>query len=154
VQRFKQEHNDYDAIMLEALADRLAEAFTELVHRRMRAEWGFADPSSMTIKELHREKYKGIRPAYGYPACPDHTEKKKLFSLLDAENLAGISLTESYAMEPAASVSGIVFSHPESRYFAVGKIGEDQIIDYTRRKGMEKQEVEKWLAPNLAYTPK
>ncbi len=152
VQRFKQENNDYDAIMLEALADRLAEAFTELVHERMRKEWGFPDPEGMTIKDIHREKYRSIRPAYGYPACPDHTEKRKLFDLLDAEALAGISLTESSAMEPAASVSGIVFSHSESRYFAVGKIGEDQVESYARRKGMEKREVEKWLASNLAYT--
>ncbi len=152
VNHFKQEHNDYDAIMLEALADRLAEAFTELVHQRMRKEWGFPDDASLTIKDLHREKYRGIRPAYGYPACPDHTEKRKLFDLLLAENLAGVALTESFAIYPAASVSGIVLSHPRSRYFVVGKIGEDQITSYAKRKGMQKGDVERWLAGNLVYT--
>jgi len=143
-------HDDYGAIMLKALADRLAEAFTELLHRRVRREfWGYAKDETLGNDALIAEQYRGIRPAPGYPACPDHTEKGPLFELLRAERI-GMRLTESYAMYPAASVSGFYFSHPESQYFAVGKIGRDQLEDYARRKGIAVAEAERWLAPNLA----
>ncbi len=151
VGRFQKDHDDYNSIMTKALADRLAEALAEKVHRDLRREW-YAKDESLSNEELIAEKYRGIRPAPGYPACPDHTEKRTLFTLLGAENL-GIHLTESYAMTPAASVSGLYFAHPESRYFAVGKIGRDQVEDYARRKGMTVEEIERWLAPNLAYEP-
>jgi 5-methyltetrahydrofolate--homocysteine methyltransferase len=150
---FEKQHDDYSSIMLKALADRLAEAFTELLHARVRKEfWAYAKDERLTSSELIAEKYRGIRPAPGYPACPDHTEKGPLFDLLRAE-AAGIRLTESYAMYPASSVSGFYFSHPESRYFAVGKIARDQVADYARRKAMPLSEVERWLAPNLGYEP-
>jgi 5-methyltetrahydrofolate--homocysteine methyltransferase len=148
---FEKELNDYDAILVKALADRLAEAFTELLHQKARREW-YAKDEHLTSDELTAEAYRGIRPAFGYPACPDHTEKKKLFALLDAGK-AGIELTESYAMLPAASVSGIYLGHPEARYFNVGRVGRDQIEDYARRKGMTVTELERWLAPNLGYEP-
>ena len=151
VRVFEAGHDDYSAIMLKALADRLAEAFTELLHRRVRREfWGYAADENLAAAELIAEKYRGIRPAPGYPACPDHTEKAPLFDLLDAPQ-AGITLTESYAMLPAASVSGFYLSHPEARYFAVDKIGEDQAADYARRKALALEQTERWLAPNLAY---
>jgi 5-methyltetrahydrofolate--homocysteine methyltransferase len=151
VRAFEAKHDDYSAIMFQALADRLAEAFTELLHQRVRREfWGYAPDESLAAAELLAEKYRGIRPAPGYPACPDHTEKGPLFDLLDAPQ-AGITLTESFAMLPAASVSGFYLSHPEARYFAVDKIGEDQAADYARRKALALEQTERWLAPNLAY---
>jgi 5-methyltetrahydrofolate--homocysteine methyltransferase len=134
------------------LADRLAEAFAEHLHQRVRREfWGYAPDERLSSSELIAEAYRGIRPAPGYPACPDHTSKGPLFALLDAERNAGMRLTESYAMWPAAAVSGFYLSHPESTYFAVGKIGRDQLEDYARRSGMSVAEAEKWLAPYLAY---
>jgi 5-methyltetrahydrofolate--homocysteine methyltransferase len=151
VRAFEAKHDDYSAIMLQALADRLAEAFTELLHERVRKEyWGYAPQEKLSNDDLLAEKYRGIRPAPGYPACPDHTEKGALFGLLEASE-AGMELTESYAMLPAASVSGFYLSHPESRYFAVDKIGEDQAADYARRKALALEQTERWLAPNLAY---
>jgi 5-methyltetrahydrofolate--homocysteine methyltransferase len=151
VKAFEAKHDDYNAIMVKALADRLAEAFTELLHQRVRREfWGYAADESLAAAELIAEKYRGIRPAPGYPACPDHTEKAPLFELLEAPQ-AGITLTESYAMLPASSVSGFYLSHPEARYFAVDKIGEDQAADYARRKALALEQTERWLAPNLAY---
>jgi 5-methyltetrahydrofolate--homocysteine methyltransferase len=153
VQQFEREHDDYSAIMTKALADRLAEALAELAHQRARQAWGFGQNENLSLEDLIRERYRGIRPAAGYPACPDHTEKGTLFKLLRAEDQIGVRLTETFAMLPAASVSGLYFSHPESRYFAVGKIGRDQVADYQRRKGMDRASVERWLAPNLAYDP-
>ena len=150
---FRAKHDDYSAIMAEALADRLAEAFAEWLHARVRAEWGYGQEGSLASADLIAERYRGIRPAAGYPACPDHTEKGTLWELLDVERNAGISLTESFAMWPASSVSGLYFAHPEARYFAVGKIGRDQVEDYARRKGMTVSDVERWLAPNLGYEP-
>jgi len=153
--RLKAENNDYDAILVQSLADRLAEAMAEWLHARVRREfWGYAPDEELDAQAVVEEKYRGIRPAPGYPACPDHTEKRTLFKLLDAEKLTGLRLTESCAMWPAAAVSGLYFAHPEARYFGVGRIGRDQVEDYARRKGMTPSEVETWLAPNLAYTPK
>jgi 5-methyltetrahydrofolate--homocysteine methyltransferase len=138
--------------MVKALADRLAEALAERLHERVRKEfWGFARNESLDNGSLIREEYQGIRPAPGYPACPDHTEKRTLFDLLQAETNAGIRLTESFAMLPAASVSGYYFWRPEARYFGLGRIGRDQVEDYAKRKGWTVQEVERWLAPNLGY---
>ncbi|MEQ1795764.1 MAG: methionine synthase [Nitrospira sp.] len=151
--RFDQDHDDYNSIMAKALADRLAEAFAEFLHKRVREEWGYGKQESLSTEELIREKYRGIRPAPGYPACPDHTEKRLLFDLLQVERTAAITLTESYAMLPAAAVSGFYFSHPEAKYFAVGKIGKDQVEDYARRKGMDLRTMERWLSPNLNYEP-
>ncbi len=153
-ERFKADKDDYNAILLSALADRLAEAFAEAMHARVRKEfWGYAPDEDLTTEDLIAEKYRGIRPAPGYPAQPDHTEKATLFDLLDAEKNAGIKLTESYAMWPGSSVSGLYFSHPESRYFGVGKIERDQAEDYARRKGWTLDEAERWLAPILNYDP-
>ncbi len=149
VARFEREHDDYRAILAKALADRLAEAFAELLHRRARADLGFGAEENLTIEDLIKERYRGIRPAPGYPACPDHSEKRILFDLLDVENVAGIRLTESFAMAPAAAVCGYYFSHPESRYFTVGRIGRDQAEAYAERKGVALSEVERWLAPIL-----
>ncbi|HVZ36182.1 MAG TPA: vitamin B12 dependent-methionine synthase activation domain-containing protein, partial [Polyangiaceae bacterium] len=151
--RYKAEHDDYNAIMTEALADRLAEAFAEYLHQRARIEWGYGRDEGLTPEDLIHEKYRGIRPAAGYPACPDHTEKGTLWRLLDVEAKAGIKLTESYAMWPGASVSGLYFAHPKSHYFTLGKIDRDQVEDYHARKGMTRAEVERWLAPNLNYDP-
>ena len=138
--------------MLKALADRLAEACTELLHLRIRKEfWAYAPDESLNLDDLLLEKYKGIRPAHGYPACPDHTEKEQLFKLLEAEANTGIQLTDSFSMYPAASVSGLIFANPESKYFFVGKIGKDQVEDYAKRKGIGIPEVESWLASNLNY---
>jgi len=148
---FQAEHDDYSAIMTKALADRLAEAFAEYLHHEARRAWGFGAEERLTKEDLIRERYRGIRPAPGYPASPDHVEKRTLFHLLAAEKNAGIRLTESFAMHPGASVSGLYFSHPESRYFAVGKIERDQAADYAGRKGESLEEVEKWLSPNLNY---
>ncbi|MBP87503.1 MAG: methionine synthase [Planctomycetaceae bacterium] len=145
--------DDYNSIMVKALADRLAEAFAELLHKRARTDWGYGQAESLSNEELINEKYRGIRPAPGYPACPDHTEKQMLFNLLSAEETAGVSLTESFAMLPAASVSGLYFAHPEARYFTVDRITKDQVKDYARRKGMTIEEVERWLSPNLGYNP-
>ncbi len=154
VAAFEANHDDYNSILLKALADRLAEAFTELLHRRTRVEfWGYATDESLDVDALVDEKYRGIRPAPGYPACPDHTEKGALFDLLDAPGVAGITLTESYAMLPTAAVSGFYFSHPGSQYFATGKIDKDQVVEYAARKGMSLAETERWLAPVLAYEP-
>jgi 5-methyltetrahydrofolate--homocysteine methyltransferase len=153
VMKYKAENDDYNAIMAEALADRLAEAFAECLHKRVREEWGFGKGESLSHDELIAEKYRGIRPAAGYPACPDHTEKGTLWHLLDAEANAGIKLTESYAMWPGSSVSGLYFAHPKSQYFTLGKIDRDQVTDYAERKGMTVQEVERWLGPNLGYDP-
>jgi len=152
-QRFEQEHDDYNSIMVKALADRFAEAFAEWLHREGRREWGYGQDEQLTNQELIQEKYRGIRPAPGYPACPDHTEKQQLFDLLQVEKTIGIQLTESYAMYPAASVSGLYFSHPQAKYFSVGKLNEDQIQDYAKRKDMEQKVVERWLSPNLGYDP-
>ena len=149
VDEFERDLDDYRSILAKALADRLAEAFAEYLHKRARVEWGYGASEQLSNEELIREKYRGIRPAPGYPACPDHTEKRLLFDLLQAEKQAGITLTESFAMLPAASVSGHYFAHPEARYFAVGKIGRDQVEDYARRKGMDLRTVERWLSPNL-----
>jgi 5-methyltetrahydrofolate--homocysteine methyltransferase len=146
---FKRHHDDYSAIMTKALADRLAEAFAEYLHREARVAWGFGRDEKLSNADLIRERYRGIRPAAGYPACPDHAEKRTLFDLLDVENTTGIKLTESFAMHPAASVSGLYFSHPDSKYFGVGQIGRDQVIDYATRRGETVSEVEKRLAPNL-----
>lgn len=153
VKKFKADHDDYNAIMAEALADRLAEAFAEYLHKRVRDEWGFGKTEGLSSEDMIAEQYRGIRPAAGYPACPDHTEKKTLWQLLDAEKNTGIKLTESYAMWPGSSVSGLYFSHPESKYFAVSKIDRDQVLDYHLRKGMTVQEVERWLGPYLNYNP-
>jgi len=148
---FKAQQDDYKEIMAKALADRLAEAMAECFHEKVRKEWwGYAKDEQLETAQLIDEVYDGIRPAPGYPACPDHTEKKTVFELL-APGKAGIQLTESYAMLPASSVSGYYFSHPKSTYFGLGKIGKDQVEDYAKRKKMTVEEVEKWLAPNLAY---
>lgn len=150
--QYEKQHDDYNSIMVKALADRLAEAFAELMHEKVRREyWGHAADEHLSNEDLIAEHYEGIRPAPGYPACPDHTEKKRLFELLDAEKQIGIKLTESYAMYPASAVSGFYFSHPESTYFALGKIGKDQVADYANRKGMEFEEIERWLSPVLNY---
>ena len=148
---FAADHDDYNAILTKALADRLAEAFAEFLHREARIAWGFGGDEKLSQEELLRENYRGIRPAAGYPASPDHTEKSTLFQLLDAEKATGIALTESYAMHPGASVSGLYFSHPDSKYFGVGKIGDDQAHDYAARKEVGVDFVRKWLAPNLDY---
>jgi 5-methyltetrahydrofolate--homocysteine methyltransferase len=154
VERFQADHDDYNAILLKALADRLAEAFAEYLHRRVRREiWGYAADEPLDNESLIAERYRGIRPAPGYPACPDHTEKRTLFDLLDAGANAGMTLTGSCAMYPAAAVSGYYFSHPDSRYFVVGRLGRDQVEDYAARKGVPLDEAERWLAPNLDYTP-
>ena len=139
--------------MTKALADRLAEAFAEYLHERVRREWGYGLKEHLTKEDLIQEKYRGIRPAAGYPACPDHTEKAILFELLQAERNTGIQLTESFAMWPGASVSGLYFAHPEAKYFGVGKIDRDQVLDYQVRKGMPLEELERWLGPNLNYLP-
>ena len=148
-EEFKRQHDDYSAIMTKALADRLAEAFAEYLHKEARIAWGFGRDEQLSNADLIREKYRGIRPAAGYPACPDHAEKRTLFDLLDAENNTGIKLTESFAMHPGASVSGLYFSHPDSKYFGVGQIGRDQAVDYATRRSEAVPAVEKRLAPNL-----
>jgi 5-methyltetrahydrofolate--homocysteine methyltransferase len=151
--RFRAEHDDYNAIMAEALADRLAEAFAECLHKRVRDEWGYGREEGLSNAELIQEKYRGIRPAAGYPACPDHTEKGPLWRLLDVQANTGMLITESFAMWPGSSVSGLYFAHPESRYFSLGKIDRDQVADYHERKGMSVAEVERWLGPYLNYDP-
>jgi 5-methyltetrahydrofolate--homocysteine methyltransferase len=151
--RFRADNDDYNAIMAEALADRLAEAFAECLHKRVRDEWGYGREEGLAPADLIAEKYRGIRPAPGYPACPDHTEKGTIWDLLDVQENTGILITESFAMWPGSSVSGIYFAHPQSRYFSLGKIDRDQISDYHERKGMSVAEVERWLGPNLNYDP-
>jgi len=152
VEKYERDHDDYRAIMVKALADRLAEAFAEFLHRQAREDWGYGRNEGLSPEDLIAEKYRGIRPAFGYPACPDHTEKARLFDLLGARAV-GLDLTETFAMTPAASVSGLFFSHPKARYFAVGRIGRDQVEDYAARKDMPVEAIERWLAPNLAYDP-
>jgi 5-methyltetrahydrofolate--homocysteine methyltransferase len=149
--RFEAEHDDYRSIIAKALADRLAEAFAEYLHEVARREW-YEHGGKLTNEQLIAERFRGIRPAFGYPACPDHSEKRKLFDLLGAEDV-GITLTDSFAMIPGASVSGIYLGHPEARYFSVGRVGRDQVEDYAARKGEPFAEVERWLRPNLAYEP-
>jgi len=152
VAEFLKDHDDYNSIMTKALADRLAEAFAEKMHELVRKEyWGYAKDEHLDNNELIKESYRGIRPAPGYPACPEHTEKITLFNLLQAEENAKMELTDSLAMTPAASVSGFYFAHPQSRYFGLGKIGKDQVEDYARRKGMSFEEAERWLGSNLNY---
>ena len=152
--RFEADHDDYNAILLKALADRFAEALAERLHERVRKEfWGYAADEALSNDSLIDEGYRGIRPAPGYPACPEHSEKVTLFRLLDAENKAGLQLTESYAMYPAAAVSGYYFSHPGSQYFVVGRVNKEQVEDYARRKGVSLAQAERWLASNLDYDP-
>ena len=154
IARFEADHDDYNSILLKALADRLAEAFAERLHERVRKEfWGYQPEEALSSSDLIRERYQGIRPAAGYPACPDHTEKDLIWDLLDVENRIGLQLTESRAMVPTAAVSGLYFAHPESRYFGLGRIYQDQVEDYARRKGLSRREMERWLAPNLGYEP-
>jgi len=150
---FRAKNDDYNAIMAEAIADRLAEAFAECLHKRVREEWGYESKENLSIEDLVHEKYRGIRPAAGYPACPDHTEKGTLWQLLDVEAKTGIKITESFAMWPGSSVSGLYLAHPGSRYFVLGKIDRDQVVDYAARKSMTIAEVERWLGPNLNYDP-
>jgi 5-methyltetrahydrofolate--homocysteine methyltransferase len=149
VAKYEAQHDDVNSIMVKALADRLAEALAEKLHTQAREDWTYGCDEQLNNTDLIAEKYRGIRPAHGYPACPDHTEKRSLFELLDAETNAGIELTENFAMMPAASVSGLYFAHPEARYFAVNRIGRDQLESYAARKGMSLAEAERWLAPNL-----
>jgi 5-methyltetrahydrofolate--homocysteine methyltransferase len=149
--QFRAAHDDYNAIMAEAVADRLAEAFAECLHKRVRDQWGYGRAETFTPADLIQEQYRGIRPAAGYPACPDHTEKGTLWRVLDVEAATGMTLTESFAMWPGSSVSGLYFAHPEARYFTLGKIGRDQVADYAARKGLTVAEVERWLGPNLDY---
>jgi 5-methyltetrahydrofolate--homocysteine methyltransferase len=151
--RYRAENDDYNAIMAEALADRLAEAFAECLHKRVRDEWGYGREEGLSPADLIQERYRGIRPAAGYPACPDHTEKGTLWRLLDVQANTGMQITESFAMWPGSSVSGLYFAHPESRYFSLGKIDRDQVADYHARKGMSMAEVERWLGQNLNYDP-
>ncbi|MFN6088148.1 MAG: vitamin B12 dependent-methionine synthase activation domain-containing protein, partial [Cyclobacteriaceae bacterium] len=152
VDEARAKQDDYAEIMAKALADRLAEAFAELLHAKVRKEyWGYAANENLTTEEMIKESYQGIRPAPGYPACPDHTEKRTIFELLEAEKEVGITLTESFAMFPTAAVSGYYFSHSESKYFGLGKIEKDQVAEYAQRKGMSLEEMERWLSPNLAY---
>ncbi|MCH2596729.1 MAG: methionine synthase, partial [Pirellulales bacterium] len=151
--KFDKEHDDYNSIMTKALADRLAEAFAECLHARARSEWGYERNGEFTNEEFIAEKYRGIRPAPGYPAQPDHTEKRTLFELLDVEKHTGIRLTESFAMLPAASVSGLYFAHPEARYFSVDRLTREQVEDYAHRKHMSVAEIERWLSANLGYDP-
>ncbi len=150
---FRAKNDDYNAIMAEAIADRLAEAFAECLHKKVREEWGYGRKEGLSNADLIEEKYRGIRPAAGYPACPDHTEKGPLWNLLDVQKNTGMLITESFAMWPGSSVSGLYFAHPESRYFSLGKIDRDQVEDYAERKGMSVKEVERWLGPNLNYDP-
>jgi 5-methyltetrahydrofolate--homocysteine methyltransferase len=155
VARFEKAHDDYSAIMLKALADRLAEALAEYLHERTRKEfWAYAGDEQLSNEKLIAEAYRGIRPAPGYPACPDHSEKAKLWALLDVEAAIGLRLTESFAMYPTAAVSGFYFSHPDAKYFAVGKVGRDQVESYAERQGIGLEKAEKYLAPNLGYDPR
>jgi 5-methyltetrahydrofolate--homocysteine methyltransferase len=152
-ERFDKEHDQYNSIMAKALADRLAEAFAECLHKRVRAEWGYGKDEKLTKEDLIAEKYRGIRPAPGYPSQPDHTEKPLIFDLLHVSDTTGIILTESFAMYPAASVCGLYFAHKDAHYFAVSSIGKDQVESYAARKGMKVSEIERWLSPILGYDP-
>jgi 5-methyltetrahydrofolate--homocysteine methyltransferase len=152
VRRFEAEHDDYSAIIVKALADRLAEAFAEYLHAQARRDFGYGRGEQLTNDDLIAEKYRGIRPAFGYPACPDHSEKERLFDLLDAQRI-GMNLTETCAMTPAASVSGLYFAHPQSKYFVIQRVGPDQVEDYARRKGISVADAERALRPVLAYEP-
>ena len=152
-EKFKAEHDDYSAILAEAIADRLAEAFAEALHKQVRDEWGYGRTEHLSNDQMIHEEYRGIRPAPGYPACPDHTEKGIIWRLLDVHGNTGMEITESFAMWPGSSVSGIYFAHPESRFFSLGKIGRDQVTDYAKRKQMTQAEAERWLGPNLGYDP-
>jgi 5-methyltetrahydrofolate--homocysteine methyltransferase len=152
VRRFEAEHDDYSAIIVKALADRLAEAFAEYLHARARRDFGYGLTEQLTNDDLIAEKYRGIRPAFGYPACPDHTEKRRLFDLLGAHRI-GMELTETCAMIPAASVSGLYFAHPQAKYFVIQRVGLDQVEDYARRKGVGVADIERALRPILAYEP-
>jgi 5-methyltetrahydrofolate--homocysteine methyltransferase len=152
VNEYEANHDDYNSIMAKAIADRLAEAFAEKLHELVRKQyWAYAKEEQLSNEDLIKESYAGIRPAPGYPACPDHTEKKTIFHLLNAEEEAGIHLTENFAMYPTAAVSGYYFANAESKYFGLGKIGKDQVVDYAKRKGMSVEETERWLSPNLSY---
>ena len=153
-EKFEKDHDQYNSIMAKALADRLAEAFAEFLHKQARADWGYGKAENLAPQDLIAEKYRGIRPAPGYPAQPDHTEKPSIFDLLQVKEATGITLTESFAMYPAASVCGLYFAHPEAHYFAVSAIGKDQVESYAARKGMKVADVERWLAPILGYDPK
>jgi 5-methyltetrahydrofolate--homocysteine methyltransferase len=153
VARLEREHDDYNVIMAKALADRLAEALAEKLHEQARRDWGYGREERLSKEDLLRERYRGIRPAPGYPACPDHSEKRTLFDLLDAEAAPGIRLTESFAMQPAASVSGLYLAHPQARYFSVGRVGRDQVADYARRKALPVAEIERLIRTHLDYEP-
>jgi 5-methyltetrahydrofolate--homocysteine methyltransferase len=148
---FEAQNDDYQSIMVKALGDRFAEALAEFLHKEVRALWGYGRDEHLSVEAIIREEYRGIRPAPGYPACPEHTEKAKIWKLLEVKGRIGLSLTESFAMTPASSVSGFYFAHPEAKYFNVGKIDKDQVVDYAKRKGMSIEEAERWLAPNLGY---
>ena len=155
LEEFQKDGDDYNEIMLKALADRLAEASAEYLHELVRTElWGYATDESLDNQSLIREEYKGIRPAPGYPACPEHSEKETLFDLLEVEKNIGMKLTDNFAMVPTSAVSGYYFGHPESKYFGLGKIAEDQVASYAERKGVSMKQAERWLSPNLAYIPK
>jgi 5-methyltetrahydrofolate--homocysteine methyltransferase len=154
IERFEKDYNDYDSIMLKALADRFAEAFAETLHEIIRKDdWGYAKDESLSNEDLIRERYIGIRPAAGYPACPDHTEKGTMWDILKPDEAIGLEITDSFAMFPTAAVSGTYFSHPNARYFGVGSIGRDQVEDYAVRKNWTIEKTETWLAPNLGYDP-
>ena len=152
IKHFEDDHDDFSSILLKSLADRLAEAFAELLHFRVRKEfWAYAPDEEFNSEDFIRERYRGIRPALGYPACPDHSEKRQLFELLSAEENAGITLTEHYSMYPNAAVSGVYFAHPEAMYFGIGKVGQDQVEDLAKRKKTSVEDVEKWIPLNLGY---
>jgi 5-methyltetrahydrofolate--homocysteine methyltransferase len=154
VARFEAANDDYNAILLKALADRFAEACAEWLHREVRTRlWGYAKDEPFDNEAFIREDYRGIRPAPGYPACPEHSEKRTIFELLQAEERIGLSLTENFAMYPASAVSGLYFSHPDSQYFVVGRLSREQVADYAKRKGIPLEQAERWLAPNLDYDP-
>ena len=153
LREFEANHDDYNAIMLKVLADRLAEAFAELMHEKVRKQlWGYGADEALSNNQLIMEDYQGIRPAPGYPACPEHTEKGLIWKLLNVADNIGLELTESYAMVPTAAVSGFYFAHPEAQYFSISKIHKDQVEDYAKRKGMSLETAERWLAPNLGYS--
>lgn len=154
-EKFESKKDDYNSIMIKSIGDRIAEALAEMIHQKVRKTyWGYDKNENFSNQDLISELYKGIRPAPGYPACPDHTEKQTLFDLLGVSENLKVDLTESFAMKPASSVSGLYFSHPDSAYFGIGKINRDQVVDYANRKGVTIEQVEKWLGPNLSYSPK
>ena len=150
---FQNKQDDYSSIMVKAIGDRMAEAFAEVVHHEVRRWWGYGEEEDLSYEDLIKEKYRGIRPAPGYPSCPDHTEKATLWRLLDAEKSTGVSLTENFAMNPPSSVSGYYFAHPQSRYFPLGPISREQVKDYAERRGETLEYMEKWLSPSLDYDP-